>query len=44
MHEKFARGQRVKLEDLMVLRCSPDIGSKDLNNVKVGQGQPRLII
>ena len=31
----------IKLEDL---KRSPDIGSPDLYNVKLGQGQPRLII
>ena len=29
-----------KLEDLKVLRCSPDL----LNNVKIGQGQLQLIM
>ena len=33
-----------KLEDLKVLMRSPDFGSQDLNNVKLGQGQSRLII
>ena len=30
----------MKLEDLKVLRCSPDL----LNNVKIGQGQLQLIM
>ena len=30
----------LKLEDLKVLRRSPDL----LNNVKIGQGQPQLIM
>ena len=34
----FVRG--VKLEDLKVLRRSPDL----LNNVKIGQGQLQLIM
>ena len=32
--------EKVKLEDLKVLKRSPDL----LNNVKIGQGQLRLII
>ena len=32
--------QKWKLEDLKVLRRSPDL----LNNVKIGQGQPQLIM
>ena len=31
-------------EDLKVLKLSPEIGSQDLNNVKLRQGPPRLII
>ena len=27
----------------MVLKRSPDIGSQDLNNVKLGQGRPVLV-
>ena len=33
-------GKYSKLEDLKVLRCSPDL----LNNVKIGQGQLQLIM
>ena len=33
-------GRLIKLEDLKVLRCSPDL----LNNVKIGQGQLQLIM
>ena len=33
-------GNKLKLEDLKVLKRSPDL----LNNVKIGQGQLRLII
>ena len=35
-----------ELEDLKVLKHSPDTESQDLlqNNVKLGQGHPRLII
>ena len=43
-HSKGAKhdlnGKSYKLEDLKVLKCSPDL----LNNVKIGQGQLRLII
>ena len=31
-------------QDLNALKRSPGIGSQDLNNVKLGQGQPRLNI
>ena len=31
---------QIKLEDLKVLRCSPDL----FNNVNIGQGQLRIII
>ena len=31
---------RLKLEDLKVLKCSPDL----FNNVKIGQGQLQLIM
>ena len=41
--DKHLKKER-KLEDLKVLKCSHDIKSQDLNNVKLGQGQPRLII
>ena len=37
---KFAKGNNSKLEDLKVLRRSPDL----LNNVKIGQGQLQLIL
>ena len=37
---KFAKGINLKLEDLKVLRRSPDL----LNNVKIGQGQLKLIM
>ena len=45
MHRKSQRIRynginKVKLEDLKVLKCSPDL----LNNVKIGQGQHRRII
>ena len=36
--------KNTKLEDLKVLKRSLNIGPQDLNNVKLGQGQPRLII
>ena len=32
--------KKIKLEDLTVLKCSPDL----FNNVKIGQSQFRLII
>ena len=35
-----ASSGNTKLEDLKVLRRSPDL----LNNVKIGQGQPQLIM
>ena len=37
---KQLKGQTRKLEDLKVLRRSPDL----LNNVKIGQGQLQLIM
>ena len=37
---QFFRLQQLQLEDLKVLRRSPDL----LNNVKIGQGQPQLIM
>ena len=36
---KIKKIKNDKLEDLKVLRCSPD-----LNNVKIGQGQLQLIM
>ena len=36
----WPQGHNFKLEDLKVLRHSPDL----LNNVKIGQGQPQLIM
>ena len=35
----YVTTQEIKLEDLKVLKCSPDL----LNNVKIGHGQLRLI-
>ena len=37
---KCNRCESLKLEDLKVLRRSPDL----FNNVKIGQGQPQLIM
>ena len=40
----YNASHKIVTRGLKVLKRSPDIGSQYLNNVKLGQGRPRLII